>query len=118
MEISKLCCRSVVTVRELDELIAAAQLMRTRHVGYVVVVQPGLTDGLLEPVVVAETESISGALGAMREIGVRRLPIVGARGQLVGVLSIDDILEALADELNTVAGSIRNEQSIESALRQ
>jgi CBS domain-containing protein len=71
-----------------------------------------------QPVVVSETESVNKALGEMRRVGVRRLPVVGVRGQLVGVLSIDDIVEMLADGLNAVAGSIRNEQRIEGALRQ
>jgi predicted transcriptional regulator len=71
-----------------------------------------------DPVVVAETDSVAKALGHMRRIGVRRLPVVGAQGQLVGVLSLDDVLETMADELNAIAGSIRNEQRIEVALRQ
>jgi hypothetical protein len=36
---------------------------------------------------------------------------------LVGVISLDDIIDALAEELGHVAGSIRNEQRIEGALR-
>jgi len=151
MEISTLCRKNVITVREHDELIAAAEIMRTRHVGYLVVIRPGTADvapepaGVLtdrdivikvvamqadprtltvgdvmtrQPVVVSETESVNKALGEMRRVGVRRLPVVGVRGQLVGVLSIDDIVEMLADGLNAVAGSIRNEQRIEGALRQ
>ena len=151
MEIGTLCRKNVITVREHDELIAAAEIMRTRHVGYLVVTRPGTADvapepaGVLtdrdivikvvamqadprtltvgdvmtrQPVVVSETESVNKALGEMRRVGVRRLPVVGVRGQLVGVLSIDDIVEMLADGLNAVAGSIRNEQRIEGALRQ
>jgi hypothetical protein len=38
-------------------------------------------------------------------------------GQLVGVLSLDNVLDALASELNDAAGSIRKEVRIESALR-
>jgi CBS domain-containing protein len=53
----------------------------------------------------------------MRAIGVRRLPVVGNRGQLTGVISIDDIIDALAQGLGDVAGSIRNEQRLEEVLR-
>lgn len=70
-----------------------------------------------QPVVAAEGDSIATALQEMRRIGVRRLPVVGQRGQLVGVLSLDDVLDGLAADLQSVAGSIRREQQVESALR-
>jgi CBS domain-containing protein len=69
------------------------------------------------PVVANEHHPLSQALRAMRQIGVRRLPVVGARGQLVGILSVDDVLDGLADELSDVAGSIRKELRIEGALQ-
>jgi predicted transcriptional regulator len=69
------------------------------------------------PVVVAEGASIASALREMRRIGVRRVPVVDYRGKLVGVLSLDDVLTVLAAELQDLAGSIRNEQRIEGALR-
>lgn len=70
-----------------------------------------------QPVVVPEGSSIASALQQMRRIGVRRLPVVDYRGHLVGVLSLDDVIGALAGELQDVAGSIQNEQRIEGALR-
>jgi CBS domain-containing protein len=70
-----------------------------------------------QPVVVGETESTEKALREMRRIGVRRLPVVGALGQLVGVLSLDDMLDVVSGELQNLAGSIRNERQIEGALR-
>lgn len=36
----------------------------------------------------------------MRDAGVRRVPVVGADGALVGILCMDDLLEALAEELS------------------
>jgi CBS domain-containing protein len=150
MNVGKICRRNTVTVGKLDELIKAAQLMRARHVGYLVVVEPDATDrlprvaGILtdrdivitvlapeadprslrvgdvmtqQPVTVGESESIEQALREMRRIGVRRLPVVGKRGELVGILSLDDVLDVLAGELQNVAGSIRNEQHIEGVQR-
>jgi CBS domain-containing protein len=70
-----------------------------------------------QPVVAGEESSIALALQDMRRIGVRRLPIVDRSGLLVGVLSLDDVLDALASELNDAAGSIRKELRTESALR-
>ena len=53
----------------------------------------------------------------MRFKGVRRLPIVGDDGQLVGIVTTDDVLELLADELNELAKVVAREQSNESAAR-
>lgn len=150
MKVGDICGRNVVTVREVDELAAAAQLMREQHIGYLVVVEPDVADrtsvpvgvitdrdivvGIVaegadpralrvgdvmtrEPVLAQEDSSVSAALQHMREIGVRRLPVVGRAGQLVGVLSLDDVLDAFAEELMDVAKSIRHEIRMEGALR-
>lgn len=70
-----------------------------------------------EPVCAKETDSVSDALESMRRIGVRRLPVVDGLGRLAGVLSLDDILDALSDQLANVAGSIRSEQLVENVMR-
>jgi CBS domain-containing protein len=149
MNIGSICKREVVTVREFDELSAAARLMREKHVGYLVVVNSNSANGRLipagvltdrdivvsvlaqdanpgalrvgdimtrGPLVVGESASIASALKEMRRVGVRRVPVVGRIGELVGVLSLDDILDSLAGELLDVAGSVRNEQLIEGSL--
>jgi CBS domain-containing protein len=150
MDIKNICQMNPVTVRQSDELIKAAQLMREKHIGYLVVVEPNVSDGSQRPigvltdrdivttVVARETDprslrvgdimtpqpvtasivdSVDQALRDMRRVGVRRLPVVGTRGELVGILSLDDVLDVLAGELQNVAGSIRNEQVIEGTLR-
>lgn len=70
-----------------------------------------------EPVVASEEESVGSALAKMRKIGVRRLPVVGRQEELIGVISLDDIIDKLVGELEDAAGSIRSEQMIEHALR-
>jgi CBS domain-containing protein len=70
-----------------------------------------------QPVTIDVTEPVEKALREMRRIGVRRLPVTGRRGELIGVLSLDDVLEVLAGELQNVAGSIRNERVLEGSLR-
>lgn len=70
-----------------------------------------------KPILAEEDSSVSDALRHMREIGVRRLPVVGVMGQLVGVLSLDDVLDAFAEQLMDVARSIRHELKMEGALR-
>ena len=54
-------------------------------------------------VTAAESEQVHEAIERMRAEGVRRLPVVGAEGTLVGILSADDITEFLAEELTGVA---------------
>ena len=150
MNVGEICVRHVVTVRELDGLTQAAEVMREKHIGYLVVVGPKVGEsgfapiGVLtyrdivvgvvakdtdpktlrvgdlmtrQPVVVDEDASLTQALSEMRRIGVRRIPVVGHNGLLTGVLSLDDILGALSEELSDVAGSIRKEVRMEEALR-
>lgn len=70
-----------------------------------------------QPITVDETDSVKSALQTMRRVGVRRLPVVGRNGALVGVLSLDDVLDQLAEDVQALAGVIRNEQRIESIVR-
>ncbi|MGA7540552.1 MAG: CBS domain-containing protein [Steroidobacteraceae bacterium] len=71
----------------------------------------------MQPVVVAESEAVDLALRTMRRAGVRRLPVVNARGEIVGVLSIDDLLEFVAREMESLSGAVRNGRQIEGATR-
>jgi CBS domain-containing protein len=147
MNVSDICKQDVVVVLRTDELSTAAQRMRDNHIGYIVVVdrsdmrQPVgvLTDRDIvitmvardvdprsvkvddvmtrDLVTVKETDSMGAALQAMRDLGVRRVPVVDARGELAGVLSLDDVIDGLADELASVAASIRNARRIEGLVR-
>lgn len=70
-----------------------------------------------DPVVLRTADSLTQAVQEMRRIGVRRMPVVGELGELQGVLSLDDVLDTLSSELQHLAGAIRNERRIETALR-
>jgi CBS domain-containing protein len=148
MNAGSVCKPGVVTVSPADDLIAAAHLMREKHVGYLVVSDTSLGGrvvGVLtdrdivvavlaqevdvralkvgdvmtrNPLVIDEGQSVEMVLRHMREAGVRRVPVVGRSGALSGVLSIDDVLERIAEQLINIAGSIRNEQRMERAVRQ
>jgi len=69
------------------------------------------------PVVVDEKQPLAYALKEMRRIGVRRLPVVSGAGHLVGVLSLDDVIDTLVQQLGDISGSIRSELRMESAIR-
>jgi predicted transcriptional regulator len=66
---------------------------------------------------VREDAGIAFALQEMRKGGVRRVPVVNAHGELVGVLVLDDVIEYLARQLDEVAGTIRHQQVVEERIR-
>jgi CBS domain-containing protein len=53
-----------------------------------------------ELVTAGEDDGIWVTLKRMRSQGIRRLPVINQVGVLVGILSMDDILELLVGELN------------------
>lgn len=63
-----------------------------------------------EPVTASEHETVSDALARMRATGAQRLTVVSAQGSLVGVLSLDAVVDCLADELQNVVGAVRQEE--------
>lgn len=70
-----------------------------------------------ELITAREQEGLLETMEIMRYKGVRRLPIVGAGGELIGIVTTDDLLEVLAEELGELAKVIAREQSREAAAR-
>lgn len=66
---------------------------------------------------VSERHGVFEAIEIMRFKGVRRLPVVGAEGQLVGIVTIDDLLEVIAGELTEIVHIVSREQSREQTAR-
>jgi CBS domain-containing protein len=64
-----------------------------------------------------ENEGVLETMQIMRYKGVRRLPIVGKSGELIGIVSIDDMLEVLAEEISELAKVISREQARETTTR-
>jgi CBS domain-containing protein len=64
-----------------------------------------------------ENDSVLDVLAAMRSKGVRRMPVTDASGALLGLLSVDDVLTLVADELQLVAQTIASGRSREPAHR-
>ena len=57
------------------------------------------------------------ALARMRENGARRLPVLDARGRLAGILTLDNLLEAFSELLDSAVNVVKAEQTRESHLR-
>lgn len=136
MSIQELLKRPVLTLPPTATCTDAARLMREANVGSVVVAEGReplgvITDRDLALRVIAEARdpealrlkdvmtphpiflsvrrSLDDAISAMRDLGVRRLPIVDEHGHLEGIVSMDDILALLAREMGQLAEAVRRD---------
>jgi CBS domain-containing protein len=147
MKISQVCNRNVVTTVPRASIADVARLMREHHVGSVVVIDPpgsGIPVGLvtdrdivveavaadIDPRTLSAGEIMSGdlataaegdeaaaSLKTMRERGIRRLPVVDASGQLVGIVTLDDLLEPASVILSGAVRAIGTERAVEELRR-
>jgi len=145
MRTGELCKRHVVTAPPEATLCDIARIMRTSHVGCVVVVDvarkpigiitdrdivveavaAGLDPRTLKvdevmtrhPTLVLEDDDASWSLKVMRDRGVRRLPVMDDAGELVGIVALDDLLESAATGLVDVVQAIGTERLIEGQRR-
>lgn len=62
---------------------------------------------------VQESDGVFETIRLMRTKGVRRLPVVNRQGELVGIVSADDMLDLLAEELGELAKVSLREQEQE-----
>jgi CBS domain-containing protein len=66
-----------------------------------------------ELVTVREDEGLLQTVKIMRCKGVRRLPVVDRDGDLAGIVSIDDLLEALTEQMTAMARILGREREHE-----
>ena len=130
MSIGRICSRIVHLADRGETVLAAASRMKAHDVGSLVVVDEhrhpiGLvTDRDLvmrvmaegrapeatrveavmshQPRSVSATTPIEDVVASMRAFGIRRMPVIGDSGELIGIVSIDDVLDLLASELGNV----------------
>ena len=147
MPIGEICNREVVFSYPNHTVREAALLMREYHVGDLVVVEEngkrkpvgtvtdrdisisivalGLDPDVItvgdimgpELVTVRENQGVFETSQQMRLKGVRRLPIVGEEGALVGIVAVDDLVALFADELSELSKAIVREQMVEVKTR-
>lgn len=136
MKAGELCNRAVVTTTPYDSVVDAARSMSRHDVGSLVVIEEVggtvrpvgvITDRDLairalargEPVAgivrdvmdgdlvtAGEDDEVDAVLARLRRRAVRRVPIVGKDGRLVGVLTLDDIIGWISEELRDAAALI------------
>ena len=148
MQLNSFCMLDVECCSPRTTAMEAAQIMRRKHTGDLVVIDDDadrpsplgiitdrdivvevLAKGLdpavtaigsiiRTPVVVAEaSEDSSQVLERMRENGVRRIPVVGAGGKLVGIVTVDDMLKRLAADATLLTQIVSQEQNREARSR-
>lgn len=138
MNIASICRREIVTVQADASLREAAALMRDHHVGALVVTDGGdtpsvsgvVTDRDLaievlaldldpagmrvgqlvtgSPVAVPGSGSLQDAVELMEERGVRRLLVTDEDGGVIGFVSVDDLVDAMAAEVSGLARALRS----------
>jgi predicted transcriptional regulator len=133
MPVRNLISRKVVTIEPDDSVMLAAQRMYDKMVGSLIVLDGDKPIGIItdrditvrvtrfgkshhtpvkdvmtkNPITVKEDASFFELTKLFRESGVRRLIVVDKEGKLVGVISIDDVLELLASEFANLVEAIR-----------
>lgn len=122
----------VFTLPSTARISAAADMMREKRVGAIVIVDDqavagmitdrdialtlalgaGTPDSTLEEAMsrdvktIPETISLFGATRFFRDNDVKRLPVVNEDGDLVGIVSIDDVMALLAREMYDTCSSL------------
>jgi CBS domain-containing protein len=70
-----------------------------------------------ELVTATEDEDLGTVLKRMRSFAVRRVPVVDAEGDLLGILSLDDVLTAIASEMGEIARLLSEQRVLEERRR-
>lgn len=145
MPLGEICNREVVFIPREGSIRDAIGLMRSHHVGAVVVVDEiqgrrlpvgvltdrdivlellakdvelgrvSVGDMMSRKLLTAkEEDDIMDTIKRMRSAGVRRLPVIDNEGCLVGIVTVDDLIDLIAEQLTDLTRLIANEQSRES----
>ena len=145
MNLADLCRRDILTLSAEASVRKAAEMMRTHHVGALALTDPAdptrvvgvVTDrdlvihllaqdrlpqeqnigafSTVHLVRVPGTATVHEAVQAMNQHGVRRIFITEPNGRLMGLVSIDDLLATLADELGGLSQALRIGIDLESS---
>ena len=137
MRISQFCSSPAQTILPGAKIPEAAALMKTENVGCLVVIDENsrpvgmLTDRDIainvghhspsidqlavadlmspDPVTVSIDASIQHATALMRDSAHRRLPVTNQSGEVTGLLSADDLVIELSEELEDLADGLRKQ---------
>lgn len=147
MSVQAICQKDVVTVERHSPLIEVSQQMQKHHVGSVVVTEnfegKKIPCGIItdrdialalgssgkpqdlpveqimqsHPITVSKSEGLFQTIKKMRDYGIKRLPVVEDDGSLFGVISADDLLTLMAEEIGHLAKICEAQVSNEKGVR-
>jgi CBS domain-containing protein len=63
-------------------------------------------------VTISEDKDISDVTKLISTHAIRRLPVVGTNGKIVGVITLDDVLILLGQEMHNIAAALKAEIGI------
>ncbi|HEX9174462.1 MAG TPA: CBS domain-containing protein [Telluria sp.] len=69
------------------------------------------------PIVCREGDPMTDALSQMRHHGVRRIPVTDAHNNLLGIVTLDDMLDIVAEQLQTIVRVVETERKQEELRR-
>lgn len=69
-------------------------------------------------ITVRPADSVNDTLTLMRRHGVRRVPVINVHAVLVGIVTLDDLLEIVAEQLHSLVQTIKSEQQREVHLNE
>ena len=93
-----------------DRDVICAQIGHAADLGSV----PALKHMTPDPLSLREDMRVEDALGRMRARGVRRAVVLDESGALVGVISVDDVILRLADQIASI-GRLLETQAVHAA---
>ena len=115
---------SVVVVQQADAGLIVTGILTDRDIAIVAVARDfdpftlKVADVMsAQPVTVGEEDSIVDAMAQMRNRGIRRVPVTTGTGVLVGIVTLDDLLDIVAQELQALVQVITSERRQEARTR-
>jgi len=142
MSLERICSKTVVTISPDANVLEAAKLMQSKHIGCLVVIDESRPIGILtdrdivlkvvaseqkpvetevkkimtaNPTMVNVNYDLLDAVRLMHNRGVRRLPVVDEHRHLLGIITMDDLLTAFSAEFANLAGAVQKEFGLEAA---
>jgi len=131
--LKQIAIKPVVTASARMTIAEAARTMKQKNVGALIVVNAGRPLGMLtdrdivvdvvaagkdpeavlvgdvmrkKPATLRDDLGLMDAARGFAKTGVRRLPVVDKAGRVTGILSLDDLMMLLGNEMGFVAGAL------------